>query len=205
MNDLIAAVDERNGSELVSAARSLSQTRLVGLPRRWAHVQGVAAAARAVVPRLAPDMTDSVTAAAFLHDIGYAEDLAVTGFHPVDGARFIRELGFPSLVVSLVAHHTGARVEAEERGLTAELDEFLAPPSDLLDIVTYADLTTTPIGEPTTPSARISEILTRYEPGTIVHQAVTRSRPALMATSARVQQRLEHSPTLVSKPRPGGR
>ncbi len=41
------------------------------LPRRWAHSQGVAAAARALAPVLGRH-TNIVTAAAWLHDIGYA-------------------------------------------------------------------------------------------------------------------------------------
>jgi hypothetical protein len=41
--------------------------------------------------------------AAWLHDIGYAPELAVTGFHPLDGARFLRRAGADGQVVSLVA------------------------------------------------------------------------------------------------------
>src|SRR6476469_1516238 len=41
------------------------------LPRRWAHVQGVAARARGLVPVLGAD-ADLLEAAAWLHDIGYA-------------------------------------------------------------------------------------------------------------------------------------
>ena len=60
------------------------------LPRRWAHTQGVAATARSLAPVLGPD-ADLVTAAAWLHDIGYAPDVAATGFHPLDGARHLRD------------------------------------------------------------------------------------------------------------------
>lgn len=59
------------------------------LPGRWVHTQGVAAQARAVGPVLGWD-TDLIEAAAWLHDIGYAPALAVTGFHPLDGARYLR-------------------------------------------------------------------------------------------------------------------
>ncbi len=31
-----------------------------------------------------------LVAAAYLHDIGYAPELAITGFHPLDGARHLR-------------------------------------------------------------------------------------------------------------------
>ena len=68
-------------------ARSLLEEPL---PRRWAHTQGVAATARGLAPVLGPD-ADLVTAAAWLHDIGYAPDVAATGFHPLDGARHLRD------------------------------------------------------------------------------------------------------------------
>jgi hypothetical protein len=42
------------------------------------------------------------------------------GFHPVDGARFLRGLGQERLAC-LVAHHSRARFEAEERGLVDKL------------------------------------------------------------------------------------
>ncbi len=50
------------------------------LPRRWAHVQGVAAHVRSLAPVLGAD-ADLLEAAAWLHDIGYAPSLATTGMH----------------------------------------------------------------------------------------------------------------------------
>ncbi|EUA42065.1 putative metal dependent phosphohydrolase [Mycobacterium xenopi 4042] len=66
---------------------------------------------------------------------------APDGFHPLDGAEFVRSAGFGKLVASLVAFHTGAHVEASERGLQG-LSEFGDPPSDVLDALTFCDLTT---------------------------------------------------------------
>ena len=57
----------------------------VSLPRRWAHVQGVAARARSLAPVLGAD-ADLLQAAAWLHDIGYAPALSLTGLHALDGA-----------------------------------------------------------------------------------------------------------------------
>jgi HD superfamily phosphodiesterase len=70
-------------------ARELLQE---SLPRRWAHVQGVAAQARGLAPVLGTD-ADLLEAAAWLHDIGYAPGLAVTGLHALDGARYLRDAG----------------------------------------------------------------------------------------------------------------
>jgi HD-GYP domain-containing protein (c-di-GMP phosphodiesterase class II) len=54
----------------------------IPLPRRWAHVQGVAARARTLAPILGED-ADLLEAAAWLHDIGYSPELVETGFHPL--------------------------------------------------------------------------------------------------------------------------
>ena len=66
---------------LASWAQQLARALLQEpLPRRWAHVQGVAARARSLAPVLGAD-ADLLEAAAWLHDIGYAPGLAVTGLH----------------------------------------------------------------------------------------------------------------------------
>ena len=86
---------------LILRARELALATLAELPRRQAHVAGVARAAAEVVGKHAFAEQDEIIAAAWLHDIGYAEPLNRTGFHPVDGARFLRDSSFPELVVSL--------------------------------------------------------------------------------------------------------
>lgn len=171
------------------------------MPRRWSHVQGVARAASAVAYRVEPVDAEAIVAAAWLHDVGYAPGIATTGFHPVDGARFATGAGMPDLVVALIAHHTGADTEAEERGLSAALAEFARPPRDLLDLVTFADMTTSPDGEPITAEARVAEILSRYGEGDPVFAAVSRSAPELLASVARVRNRLELAPASPSQPR----
>lgn len=188
--------------DLVGRARALASERLsLAMPQRWAHVQVVAATASGVAPRLLARDFDAVIAAAWLHDVGYSPSLAVTGFHPVDGARFARSAGMPELVVSLIAHHSGAHAEAIERGLTAELDEFNSPPSDVLDVVTYADMTTAPDGSPTDAETRVSEILSRYSTDDPVHAAVSRSAVELLASVARVTELLRLTATGAAQPR----
>lgn len=93
-------------------------------------------------------------------------------------------------IVSLVAFHSEAVVEAEERGLLAELSAFGRPPEDELDLLTFADMTTNPLGLPTDVDQRISEILSRYEPGSPVHGAVTRSQRGLRSAVARTMDRI---------------
>src|SRR5215471_13992874 len=89
----------------------------IPLPRRWAHSQGVAAQARTLAPILG-DKADLLEAAAWLHDIGYAPDLVDTGFHPLDGARYLRDTHHANThLCRLVAHHSCALIEARKRGL----------------------------------------------------------------------------------------
>lgn len=131
-----------------------------------------------------------VGCAAWLHDIGYASSLAVTGFHPLDGAQFLRTEGAPEAVVSLVAYHSGAMIEAEERGLADELSAFFLPPESDLDALTLLDMSTGPDGARVDPIDRINEILQRYESDSPVHRAVTRSRGDLLGACDRARRRL---------------
>jgi hypothetical protein len=77
---------------LAAWAQGLARTLLAdALPRRWAHVQGVAARARSLAAAVGAD-AGLLEAAAWLHDIGYLPDLATTGLHGLDGARYLRDV-----------------------------------------------------------------------------------------------------------------
>ena len=134
---------------LASSAQQLARALLQELlPRRWAHVQGVAARARSLAPVLGAD-AGLLEAAAWLHDIGYAPDLTVTGFHPLDGARYLRDTQHAdALLCRLVAHHSCAIIEAGEHGLAGILSlEFTPAPDALSSVLTFCDMTTSPDGE----------------------------------------------------------
>ncbi|WP_433754678.1 HD domain-containing protein [Nocardia sp. CA-135398] len=178
-------------------ARQTAQTELeTPLPRRWAHSQGVARAATKLATLTGSDH-DLLFAAAILHDVGYAPRLAVTGFHPLDGARFLRdEHQADERLVRLVANHTFALLEAEERDLRTQLEaEFPILDDQLLvDALTYCDITTTPDGTPTMALARIAEIVSRYGPDTVVGRFIQRAEPEILATAARVERALAAQP-----------
>lgn len=136
---------------------------------------------------LEPLRQDAVTAA-YLHDVGYGHP--GVGFHPIDGARLLRSLGYSAVVCHLVAFHTAAEVEADVRGLDASVfEEFRLsdlPGLELADdFMWWADLSTGPNGEEFTVDERISEILRRYEPGSIVHTAISRAEPWLRSAVQR--------------------
>jgi hypothetical protein len=164
------------------------------LPRRWAHTQGVAAAARTLTPVLGRD-SDLLTAAAWLHDIGYAPDVADTGFHPLDGARHLRDAeGAGGMLCRLVAHHSCAINEAAERGLALEMTrEFQPARRDLAEALTYCDMTTSPDGQRLQIEQRLAEIRARYGPGHLVSRTIGRSEPQLTRAVSRVTGRLAAS------------
>lgn len=176
----------------VGWARELAGRLLaVPLPRRWSHTQGVAARAGSVASVVGED-GDLLVCAAWLHDIGYAPDLAVTGFHPLDGARYLRDVaGVGGRLCALVANHTCASVEARHRGLSGELAaEFPEPAGLLLDVLTYCDVTTGPDGDPVDVAARLDEIIERYGDGHLVTASIREARPYIEASARTVAARL---------------
>src|SRR5439155_25857906 len=101
-------------TSLVEDARVIAEQHLASeLPRRWYHVQAVAAKAERVAHVVAAADGPILIASAWLHDIGYAPALAETGFHPLDGARWLRSKSFHPRVTALVAHHSCALIEAD--------------------------------------------------------------------------------------------
>ena len=162
---------------LASWAEDLAQALLqVPLPRRWAHAQGVATRARSLAPVPGTD-TELLRAAAWLHDIGYAPDLAVTGLHALDGARHLRDAQHAgAMLCRLVAHHSCAIVEAEERGLADVLSfEFEPAPHVLSSVLTYCDMTTSPDGELIRADRRLAEIQQCYGHGHLVSRSIQRA------------------------------
>ncbi|MGH7931157.1 MAG: HD domain-containing protein, partial [Candidatus Binatia bacterium] len=123
-------------------AAELAEEKLAkALSRRWAHVRGTGRRAHVVAPLFSGDDAELLISAAFLHDIGYAPDLVSTGFHALDGARYLRDVGSPARLVDLVAHHSCAALEAELRGLSDELAEFEDEKTALRDALWWADMT----------------------------------------------------------------
>lgn len=170
----------------VEQSKELAQDLVLGMGDRWSHTVAVGQAAEQLAEQ-SDLVTDVLVSAAWVHDIGYADELVDSGMHAVDGARALQRLGAPDRVVALVAHHTGARSEAEERGLLAEWVRLPTPSRLSLDILTLIDLSTSPTGQPAMAVDRITEILNRYDQNHPVHRAVTRSQTELLGSSDRVR------------------
>lgn len=116
---------------------------------RRAHSVAAGARAESALHVLPPALRGDVVVAATLHDIGYGHE--EVGFHPLDGAAYLKRLGFSATICHLVAHHSGSTYEAELRGIS--LDAYRPYDIDRDDlgpahaVVWWADLTTGPQGQ----------------------------------------------------------
>ncbi len=173
-------------------AANQAEELLSPLGDRWLHVQGVIRQAKRIALILPATDRDVLLAAAYLHDLGYAPALVQTGLHPLDGARHLRALGRERLA-GLVAYHSGARAEAELRGLAAELADFKDEASATSMALTYCDMTTGAAGEPVTLAERLADIERRYGASHVVARSVRQARPELEGCVQQVEASLRSS------------
>src|SRR5690348_8333381 len=150
---------------LIEWAASNAERFLAPLGNRWLHVQQVAECARRIAYVVPAEDRDLLVAAAYHHDVGYAPVLAVTGFHPLDGARWVESQGPNGRLACLVAYHSCATYEARVRGfLDVLLAEFKAEESVTYDALVYCDMTTGPDGKIVSFAERVRDIYDRYGP-----------------------------------------
>lgn len=166
-----------------------AQSLLEVLGDRWAHTQGVAHRASELAKSIDVD-ADVLVAAAWLHDIGYADATQVTGFHPLDGAQFLTLRGWPLRIAGLVAHHSGARFVAAARGLAEALAVYPDEGGLMADALTYADQTVGPAGERLTPDQRHTEMLQRHGPDSWNAKVDHLRQPYLRIVTRRVENEL---------------
>ncbi|SCG43697.1 HD domain-containing protein [Micromonospora inositola] len=182
----------------ISAQRAadLAEEHLaVALPRRWRHVQAVGAKSRRLGHLVAPEERDLLVAAAWLHDIGYAPGIVDTGFHALDGARWLLRQGFAPRLAGLVANHSCASYEAAERELAEELAaEFPLEESPTSDVLWYADMTTGPDGQDLSVEERLAEIRLRYGPNDLVSRFWEKAEVPLLLVVDRVRRRMADQP-----------
>jgi HD domain len=174
---------------LVDWAAERAALSLSSLEDRWSHVQGAVERARWVGEAFDEENRFYLIASAYLHDIGYAPALRETGFHPLDGARYLRSLGYDRLA-SLVAHHSEARFEAQLRGYALALSEFPRECSAVADALTYCDMTTGPTGACVSLRERSADVFRRYGETDIVSQALRQALPYLSLAVGRTTRRL---------------
>jgi 2-methylaconitate cis-trans-isomerase PrpF len=90
----------------------------------------------------------------------------------------------------LVAHHSYAIIEADERGLADILSlEFEPAPHALSGVLTFCDMTTSPDGKLVPVEKRLAEIHDRYGPGHVVSRSIQRATPMVLRAVEQVHGR----------------
>ena len=163
-------------------ASDVASELLLAVGTRVEHSRAVARQATIASILLDDQWGSALRDAAWLHDVGYAPQAVASGFHPLDGARWLRTHEWRPEVCRLVAWRTRAGAEAAIRHLKDELATEFPPPPELAQaVLTWGDLTSSPTGECCTPDTRIADILHRYPPESAVHRATCANLPELIA------------------------
>ena len=89
-----------------------------------------------------------------------------------------------------MAHHSGARFEAQVKGFGDALDAFPPEHSLTADLLTYCDLTTDPDGMQTTPPARLAEVRQRHGAQSEVARGIDAAEAALIVLVTRTEQQI---------------
>jgi hypothetical protein len=179
-----------------SDAAALADTLLRSVGTRLAHSACVARRVEEVEHMVDRRWQPALYEAAWLHDIGYHLRIALTGFHALDGARWLQASGWRSETCRLVAWHTAASTEGTLRGLADVLAAEFAPPvPPAAAALTWADLTSSPTGAEWTADRRVADILRRHPADSVEHRSVVEALPDLWAiikqVELRVAQRVE--------------
>lgn len=177
---------------LIAWSRAVVNEILADLPDRLAHSLLAGRQAHRVSRTVPGDARELLESAALLHDIGYARELQDTGFHPLDGARYLLRAGAPYRLAALVANHSESRMLAVGWGLTPGVSAFEHEESAVSDALTYADMTAGPTGTLMTVEERLAEIAERHAfELPVLYAARMRRVPLVLAAARRVIRRLD--------------
>jgi hypothetical protein len=169
-------------------AALLAGRLLRGVGCRFAHTARVARHLDRIVHLLERPWCSAITDAAWLHDAGYSPWLSSSGRHSLDGARWLRDHGWPIETCRLVAWHTAPWVEAQLRGVDADLAaEFEPPPALVAAVLTWPDLTSSQAGARWTVERRLADVLRRTAAGSVVHHATVASLPPMREAASEIE------------------
>lgn len=171
-------------------ARLIARTTELSALLPHAAVEGLRAPHYARLLGLPDDEIVLCEVAALIHDIGKIPSLVRSGFHPLDGATYVRAEGGDERLAALVAHHSGAVYEATLRGITVP---YPREESMLSQIVDWCDLTTLQSGQVVTLDERRADIVERYGASSPQAQALERLWPELLETERRIQDSLSQA------------
>lgn len=168
-------------------AEELARALLASEGTRLAHVRTAGRVAQRLTSLFDGEESALLVAAATLHDIGYSARISHRGFHPLDGAQFLRTQGYSDRLAGLVAHHSLAHLTAA-RDLRTELEAaFPREDSLLADALAYADMHSAPDGRLIRAQTRLASIAARHpdraegQRAALLRAAITRVGTAMLA------------------------
>jgi len=159
-------------------------------PRRILHILEIAKRVRETADTLGLTSSDLELAecAALLHDIGYWQPIATSGFHPIDGATFLERQGEHNLARLIVGHSCSP----EEGMLTGFPD--IVPSSELIGkLITYWDVQVKQGGEVVSYEERFNDIVSRYGEESVVGTANILAKPRIEKLIKEVEQMIEQA------------
>ena len=129
-----------------------------GAPR-YAHIESAVRLAEEI-EKAYGKFDGKLKLAVLYHDIGYAKQWDVTGFHPVDGAIAARAHGLGEDIAQAILYHSGSWQEA--RLMYPDLDSYYASECRMMETplaraVTYCDLHTSPLGQNLSLDERVED------------------------------------------------
>lgn len=172
-----------------SEVRPFVEGALSASPARVKHVLEIAKRVRESAARVSMrgmhskiDL-DLAECAALLHDIGYWPPIAHTGFHPIDGARFLEQEGEQEIPRIIVGHSCSPE-EGELRGFPG----ICSDPGLIAKLITYWDVQVQQGGAVVSYDERLQDILARYGTESIVGQANLKAKPRIETLLMEVKQ-----------------
>lgn len=177
--------------DLIETSRSLARSLLSHkLPQRWAHVRGVASRASRIAAEIQGD-SEVLVSAAWLHDIGYSSRVQRFGFHPLDGALYLRDAGYSDRLCALVAHHSAAGIEAGFFGCSNNLRAFADERTLIRDLLWYCDMSVGSQGARVSFVERMEDVRARYSADDYVIKALDASMPERIGAVTRAEAWIE--------------
>jgi HD domain len=177
----------KTNTRMIAWAAKHASSLISPLGVRWLHTRGVVERAQQVGKAFDEEQCSLLIAAAYVHDIGYAPELQVTGFHPLDGAYYLLAHNQTRLA-SLVAFHSEAQFEARLRGLGTKFNNIPREHSAIADALTYCDMITGPTGLQISFEERLEDIFQRYDESHMVNRAIHQAIPSLTRAVKQTQR-----------------
>ncbi|MDH4016220.1 MAG: HD domain-containing protein [Actinomycetota bacterium] len=169
-------------------AESIARELLGDQGTRLAHVCTAGSMGARLAVLFDHEQAALLVAAATLHDIGYAPSIRRTGFHPLDGAEFLRSIGLPERLASLVAHHSEADMLGPQHGVHDLSERFERERSLLADALVYADMHSAPDGAVIRAEHRLADIA-RRKPDPLEQVRAQRLRAAMTRVGRALAER----------------